>query len=439
MLQFLGRDEAAMPALAAERCNGVLVIGPTRSGKTTSVLAPAVTHWDGPVITTSIRDDVIAETVAEREEGGWPILVYNPRLEGTYGSANWSPLVAAMGEKPWVGARRMAEVLVEAAGLADGGANRDQNFWNAAAANYLAPLLLAAAQLGSSMEPVMRWLHSAEAVEKDEKGRFTRNPVKDEIRELLRKQPAAAALRAAEGVWALYEETRDSIYLTARTVLAAYDDEDVMSTCGDAGPGEQVDITPDTVLGTASTSGATLYLVAPPTNRKYFAPLFTALLTSLLEAAFNRTTGDTVMDPPLLLALDEVANIAPIKELPDYASMAAGAGIQLITVLQDLGQAESIWRASGTRTLLTNHPARLILGGTADIATLKWVQEMFGEMEVFRFSESWAKDGKSTSRTTERRPMLTFDEIRRIPKGAALLVYGRERAALVTLKQGTTI
>ena len=343
-LRFLKPTADETPALAAEPCRGVLVIGATRSGKSSSILSPAVINWDGPVITTSIRDDVLAATWESREAAGCPILVYNPKLEGDYGSSTWSPLVAAMGDKPWVGARRMADLLVEASGLVDGGANRREPFWTAAAATYLGPLLLAGAQLGSSMKPVMGWLHTADKVETDEQGhRMIR--ARDEIRKLLREHDAA--LRTIEGVWTLHERTRSSIYLTARTALAAYDDEDVLTTCGDTGPDELPEINPDTVLGTPEIPAATLYIVSPPTNRRYFAPLFTALLTSILEAAYSRTAGAKMLDPPILLALDEVANIAPIAELPAYASTAAGAGIQLITVLQDLGQAEGIWGPTG--------------------------------------------------------------------------------------------
>ena len=35
--------------------------------------------------------------------------------------------------------------------------------------------------------------------------------------------------------------------------------------------------------------------------------------------------------------------------------------------------------------------------------------------------------------------MLSTQEIRRVPIGGALLVYGRERGTIVTLKQWTTI
>ena len=427
---------AGAPALASEPCRHVMVIGTTRSGKTRSLLAPAVLHWSGPVVTTSIRDDVLALTQRQRRAAGWPILVYNPKLEGRFGSSTWSPLVPVMHSKDqWVAALRTADLLVEAADLATTAEGHKHDFWNAAAAQYLAPVLLAAAQLGPSMRPVMRWLHTADEFERDAEGNpFSRT--RDEIRGLLDKK-FPAALQTVNGVWKLHDKLRSSIYLTARTALGAYQDDDVLSTCGEKG--ELADIRPETVLGTETDPGATLYLISPPTNRRYFAPLFVALLTSLLDAVYSRSESGRGMDPPLLLALDEVANIAPIPELPFYSGTAAGAGMQLVTVLQDLAQADNIWGESNADTLLTNHWAKLIFGGGTGVKTLNWVQQMYGEVEMVHLSESRGKGGRSMTADLQRRPLLSIDEIRRVPIGGALLVYGRDRATIVTLKQHTTI
>jgi type IV secretory pathway TraG/TraD family ATPase VirD4 len=416
--------DRASPALAAPASYGVLIVGPTRSGKTTSLLSPAVVGWDGPVIATSIRSDVLQHSWEAREEQGWPVLIYNPSNQGDYGSNTWSPLAAVMGDRPWASARRTARALVEAAGLAERGANRREDFWNMAAADYIAPLLLAAAADGPSMERVMVWLQKGDGAKK-------------EVRARLKDHPEAR--QAADGVWALEPKISDSIYLTARTTLSAYQDEEVLKTCQSGMPGELPDITPDAVLGTEETPGASLFVVSPPTEWKYFAPLFSALVTSLVDAAFRRSGGLGQLDPPLLLALDEVANIAPLDELPAWASMSAGAGIQVVTVLQDLGQAERIWGKESTRSLLANHPAKLILGGTTDLETLRWAQELAGETEVQRWRQTRGRGGRSASEDRERRPLLSLEEIRRIPKGAALLISESAPAAIVKLRQGTTI
>jgi type IV secretory pathway TraG/TraD family ATPase VirD4 len=427
MLWGLVDAERSNPALASPPGYGVMVVGASRSGKTTSILSPSVVRWDGPVIATSIRSDVLRNSWEAREEAGWPVLIYNPKNQGGFGSNTWSPLVAAMGDKPWPGARRMATALIEASGIVENGANQSQDFWNAAAADYLAPVLLAAAVDGPSMEPVLRWL------QKGDKARV-------EIRRQLSDHPEA--LSAAEAVWKLVPKQRDSIYLTARTALSAYQDDDVMSTCRSDGP--LPDITPDSVLGSTgdnATPGATLYVISPPTDWRYFAPLFTALLTSLIDAAYNRAEQETSLDPPLLLALDEVANIAPIHDLPSIVSTAAGAGIQVVTGFQDLAQAERIWGVDGARTLLQNHYARLILGGTADLATLEWAQAMLGEVESERITQS--TEGtfgrRTTSRSSERMPVATAAELRTMPRGTALLICGSFPAARVTLRQWTTI
>lgn len=442
LLRYLGL-RSPMPALAAPSCHGVLVVGTPRSGKTTSVLVPTVRRWKGTVIATSIRGDLLANTMRPRKEEGWPILVYNPTRQGQYGSHTWSPLVAAMGEQPWEGARRMATALIAASELVDDGANTKRDFWNATAADYLGPLLLAAAADGPSMEPVRRWLKGGGITDDNgvEGGR-----VKEEVRARLRDHPKA--LHEAEAVWGLHYKMRDSIYLTARTALSAYENESVLQTCGPASGG-MPDITPETVFGNSGSDGkpakpgATLYIVSPPAyGWRDFAPLFAALVNSLIEAAYDRANTYGKLDPPLLLALDEVANISPIRDLPRYSSTAAGEGIQLVTVLHNLAQAERIWGEADTRLLLDTHSGgRLIFGGSVDERTLNWIQTLLGEIDRERVSHS--EEGffgsRTRTRSWERQPVATAAEIRTMPKGTALLFSGSLPPARVRLRQWTTV
>jgi len=414
------------PPLAAPPGYAVLVVGPARSGKTSTILTPAVRRWQGPVIATSIRSDVLQGSWQEREAMGWPTLVYNPQNQGGYGSNTWSPLASVRGERAWENARRVAAALIEASGSVEGGRNSEMEFWNAAAADALGPMLLAASRDGPSMQPVIRWLQAGDGA-------------REEIRARLADQPAA--LRAADAIWTGTERQRSSIYLTARTALAAYQDEAVLRTGVGSAPGRAPDITPESVLDGPDGRGATLYVISPPTDWRYFAPLFAALLMSVIDEVYRRADRGGRRGPAVLLALDEVANIAPIRDLPSIASTAAGAGIQLITVLQDLGQAERIWGEAGTRTLIQNHYARLILGGTADVRTLEWAQAMLGEtgVETTTREQEGLLGKRRTSRRVDRRPVATPAEIRAMPRGTALLISGSAPAALVTLKPGTTI
>ena len=65
------------------------------------------------------------------------------------------------------------------------------------------------------------------------------------------------------------------------------------------------------------------------------------------------------LDPPLLLVLDECANIAPLRDLPTLASTGAGQGIQLVSVFQDMAQINAVYGRDHAPTIVSNHRAKV--------------------------------------------------------------------------------
>jgi type IV secretion system protein VirD4 len=63
--------------LAVEQCHSVLAFGPPGSFKTHGLVIPALLEWSGPVVTTSIKPDVLRATLAHRASLG-PVWVYDP-------------------------------------------------------------------------------------------------------------------------------------------------------------------------------------------------------------------------------------------------------------------------------------------------------------------------------------------------------------------------
>ena len=188
-------------------------------------------------------------------------------------------------------------------------------FWFAAAAKLLAPLLLAAAAGARSMADVVRW------IDLQESGRGGGAP---------RRGRRARGGRGPVCRLGRDERIKSSIYTTLETVLAP--------VAGSAGgrlgrvarhrpgrPGRPVP-TRCTCAGRPTSSSG-----CRASSRRWSA--------SVVNAAVERVqrTGRP-LDPPLLLVLDEVANIAPLRDLDTLASTAAGLGIQLVTVCQDLAQ-----------------------------------------------------------------------------------------------------
>ena len=56
--------------VATEAQHSVAVIGPAGTGKTTGFAIPALLEWDGPVIATSVKGDLLEHTIAHRRTPG---------------------------------------------------------------------------------------------------------------------------------------------------------------------------------------------------------------------------------------------------------------------------------------------------------------------------------------------------------------------------------
>jgi len=309
---------------------------------------------------------------------------------------------------------------VRRAGMADG------EFWYATAAKLLAPLFLAAATSGRTMADVVRWLDAQEE-----------------------REPAAAleaagveeAVLAAEASWGREPRQRSSVYTTAEMALAAFADPRVaaMTARSEIEPGELLD------------GGAhTLYICAPSHEQERLQPLFATVVHHVLTSAFERASagaasagaasagaasaGAGVLDPPLLVVLDEAANVAPLADLDGLAATAAGHGIQLVTVWQDLAQVEARYGARAA-TVVNNHRAKVVLSGVSDPATLDHVSRLLGDEELFSSSTTVDAGGaRSTTESPSLRRLAPADALRRIPPGEAVLVYGHLPPAYVRLR-----
>ncbi len=392
--------------VATEARHSVLVLGPTQSGKTTALAIPALLEWDGPVVATSVKDDLVAHTRAYRATLGrtW---VYDPTGSVRIGTrSHWSPVTEAA---TWSGAQRVAQALVGAApsqvGMSDGA------FWFSAAAKLLAPLLLAAARGDRPIGEVVRWTNLQET---------------EEARLLLELAGESEALHALVAGLSRDERIRSSIYTTLETVLAPYEDPVVARSA------EQPDIDPVALLQGRNT----VYLCGPAHEQARVQGVFTALVGAIVHAAVLRYEHFGPLDPPLLVVLDEAANIAPLPDLDQLASTGAGMGIQLVTVCQDLAQLTARYGPDRARSIANNHRAKVALSGIGDIGTLDTVSALAGEQAVREetYTSDRREGRRSTSSSITYRRLAPADELRRIPPGRGVLIYGHLPPARLVLR-----
>jgi type IV secretion system protein VirD4 len=383
--------------VATEARHSVLVVGPTQSGKSSGLAIPALLEWSGPVIATSVKGDLVEATLAWRSRHG-PAWVFDPtRSSGVADPAGWSPLTLCM---TWSGAQRAATWLVDATPARRGMA--DAAFWYAAAAKQLAPLLLAAARAGMTMAEVVRWTNTADFAEPGH------------LLEAAAEYEAATALAACEG---RDDRIRSSVVTTLETVLAPFEDPVVAGST----------VASEIDLGGLLAENGSLYLCGPSHEQHRVQGLFACLVSAAVAEVVQQVnrTG-RALEPPLLVVLDEAANIAPVQDLDTLASTGAGLGMQLVTVCQDLAQLAARYGPERSRTIANNHRAKVLLSGVSDLSTLDLVSGLAGEQAIREDTVSQdQRDGRRTrSSAVVFRRLAPTDELRRLPPGEAVLVYG---------------
>ena len=139
----------------------------------------------------------------------------------------------------------------------------------------------------------------------------------------------------------------------------------------------------------------------------------------------------------MLWVLDEIANTAPIHDLPALVSQAGGQHLQVMIGLQDLSQARTRWGEHQADALLSLFQTKLILTGIADPRTLEAISLTLGEYDRNTASQTLGQapaqewlahptHSDSVNYHTQRQRVLTPGEIARLPDGHALLLQGND-------------
>lgn len=344
-----------------ERCwsspeDSIGIIGPPRYGKTSGLIVPAVLYWHGPLVCTSTRGDILGFTGDRRAAIAAPhggrVHVYDPFGSEYPGqSMRWSPLAGC--DDPAVCFRRVAAMTAVAASGTD-----NDSHWRSGAASLMRPYFHAAALEGLPLRTVRRWL--------------ARQETRD-ASAILRASSSPAAMWAddLDAVGLLGDRERGSFFSVARNTLEAAAEPTVLDSCA------ATDLDIDEFLGTRSS----LFLIGPSHQQQVIAPLMAGLVDSIAQRAAElaaRSGGR--LDPSLLLALDEVANVAPLHSLPSLVSEGGGRGVVTMWAAQSLAQMRMRYGAETQSAILTATSAKVIFGGLSHGEDLRNISSWAGDI-----------------------------------------------------------
>ena len=378
---YLGRGISGDAFSGAER--STLILGPSRSGKTSAIIVPNLLMTTRAAITTSTKDDIVRLLSKTRRDV--PQLIFDPSgtVQTPAGSTaiSFSPIRLA---STWDGALLAVRSLVGARQTFQGSQNRDH--WAERASALVAPLMHAAALGGTSLRNFSRDIDRRNGLDGLEVLRTHYNTDHQSIALL-------------EGILATDERERSGIWSTASGLL------DGLRT--DAA--QRTSRYPELDIESFLQSRSQLHIVAPSRHQNIMTPL----VVGLIEEVVHRTYQDFHKGARLTLALDELANVAPLPTLPSIVSEGGGQGVITMACLQDLSQARARWGVSG-ESFLSLFPTSLVLPGIADRATLELLSALGGRSERNQASHSFGRRGKVTGGAWSQR-----EQIRLTPSAVA--------------------
>ncbi len=399
--------------------DSILLIGPPRSGKGLHIVINSILDAPGAVITTSTRPDNLTATLTARAARG-PVAIFDPQqlAPGLHPGPRWSLLR---------GCNQPLTAMIRAAGLSastgmNSGSVDNSSFWEGKTRTAIQALLHAAALDHQPPSTIYRWaLNPASAT--------------DAVATIHTHPDAATGWAdSLDATVNADPRTRDSIWQGVSLAFAPLADPRVLDAITPRAEDNHLD--PETFL----QEGGTLYLLATGTGASNAAPLVAALIEDIVETA--RTLGATApgarLDPPLLLALDEIGNLAPLPSLPTLMAEGGGTGITTMPVLQSLAQARTRWGNHAATAIWDAAITKIILGGASNSRDLQDLTTLIGDHDhTVHTTTIDTRGGRSTQTATRRQPVMPPDTLRTLPFGTAITMLRTTPPIITRLRPWT--
>lgn len=407
--------------LRDRRDRHVLAFAPSGSGKSSSLIIPTLLEWPSSVVVLDIKGELWHRTAGFRDNGlGNLCLRFDPSARGG-AAARYNPLlVIPRGAEDVKHAQGVADVLVD-----PDGKDRPRTFWERSAHSLLVGAILhvlyagkdkslagCAQLLSDPGRPVQQTLKVMLHTRHDPELRMGWLDAK---KEKTPTHPAVAA--AARTLLDMDPRTSSGVIATAQSHLDLFRDPILAANTATS------DFTAaDLVRGERPVS---LYLTLPPGELDRLRGVVRMALNQLCRQLTEGLDFVPQARParPLLLLLDEFAALGKLDFFGRAMAYLRGYGIRVFISVQALNQLLDIY---GPHQSITANCPLQVAFAPADVPTAELVSKMTGAMTVNLEKRSWnagAAGGRRASswRHELARPLLTVEEVRRLPEDEALV------------------
>jgi type IV secretion system protein VirD4 len=404
--------------LVDRRDRHALVYAPSGTGKSTCVVIPTLLGWPGSILALDLKSELWQTTSGSVQSSGHRVVRFDPTLAG--GSARYNPLLAIprTAEEEVAAAQDVADILVNPEGREAVGGER---FFEEQARALLTgvilhllyteqhPTLSDCLRLLSSPTPADTWQAMRKAphdpggsrgwVDRDTTGARTRTET----------HPTVAS--AASRLQGMDQRTATGVVATAQSKLVLFEDPTVCAaTAVSDFRGEDLLEGPEPLA---------VYLTVAPSDLDRMRPL----LRIVLAQVTRRLTRDIRPGRrQVLLMLDEFTALGRLDFMHRGIGFFRGYGIRVLISIQSL---EQLFQIYGQHQSIAANCGVQVAYGANDLATARLLSELTGRRTVEYRRESRPRGilgGRRTESETEAgRPLLSPDEVRRLPEGEALI------------------
>jgi len=186
---------------------------------------------------------------------------------------------------------------------------------------------------------------------------------------------------------------------------------------------DKIDSRKTAIFVTTSPANSSLNFIAT----MFYTQLFQQI--DYIATEFN-AVGKGAIEPslniPLLLLLDEFANIPKIPNFLEMLAYARSLNVGIVPIFQSLVQAQKMYEKDW-ETIVDSCDTFLFLGGAKSNFTTEYVSKLLGKETIdMQLCSTSHNKGKSVSQNASAlaRELMTADEVSRIKKGESILRIG---------------
>jgi type IV secretion system protein VirD4 len=418
-------DERETVYLRHDGPQHVLAFAPSRSGKGVGLVLPTLLGWPSSVVVNDIKGENWALTAGwRRDRLGSVCLKFHPTAaDGS--SARYNPLLEV---RPWPNDVRDAQLIADMLIDPDGQGSRDH--WDLTAHD-----LLVGAILHVLYAERQKTLHGCLALLSDPTRtiestlttmlKTVHDPERqygwvDGVGHPTRTHPAVSG--AARTLLNKSDNERSSVISSAVKFLNLYRDPVVA---------RNTSISDFAVRDLMHHDRrVSLYLTIPPSDIYRTRPLLRLLLQQIVSRLtetmdFSEPGAAPHHRNPLLLMLDEFPTLGRMDVLQTALAYLPGYGIRAYLIVQDLTQ---LAHAYGRyEAIISNCHVRVAFAANK-VETAKLISDMVGTMTVHKETRTYTGSRLNpvlmhvmASEQETSRPLLTPDEVMRLPDDSALV------------------